>query len=73
MLLWYREVSEEEEKKKKETRNLFFNVFMFRLHEAESILVGNSLSINTLALDDFVHDHGDQAAFALQLLGKVCE
>ncbi|CAF3194780.1 unnamed protein product [Rotaria socialis] len=44
-----------------------------KLHEAESILVGGSLSINTLALDDFVHDHGDQAAFALQLLAKVCE
>ncbi|CAF2495598.1 unnamed protein product [Rotaria sp. Silwood2] len=44
-----------------------------KLHEAESILVGNCLSINTLALDDFVNDHGDQAAFALQLLAKVCE
>ena len=45
----------------------------FRLHEAESMLVGNSSSIKTLALDDFVSDHGDQAAFALQLLAKVCE
>ncbi len=45
----------------------------FRLHEAESMLVGNCSSINTLALDDFVTDHGDQAAFALQLLAKVCE
>lgn len=44
-----------------------------KLHEAESILVGNCSSINTLLLDDFVTDHGDQAAFALQLLAKVCE
>jgi hypothetical protein len=44
-----------------------------RLHEAESVLIGNSSSINTLALDDFVNDHTDQAAFALQLLAKVCE
>ncbi|CAF3459047.1 unnamed protein product [Rotaria sp. Silwood1] len=46
---------------------------MDKLHEAESILVGNCLSINTLVLDDFVNGHGDQAAFALQLLAKVCE
>jgi hypothetical protein len=45
----------------------------FRLHEAESTLVGNFSSISTLALDDFANDHGDQAAFALQLLAKVCE
>ncbi|CAF1067594.1 unnamed protein product [Adineta steineri] len=44
-----------------------------KLHEAESVLVGNCSSINTLALDDYVNDHGDQAAFALQLLAKVCE
>jgi anaphase-promoting complex subunit 3 len=44
-----------------------------KLHEAESVLIGNSSSINTLALDDFVNDHTDQAAFALQLLAKVCE
>jgi anaphase-promoting complex subunit 3 len=44
-----------------------------KLHEAESMLVGNFSSISTLALDDFVNDHGDQAAFALQLLAKVCE
>ncbi|CAF0901512.1 unnamed protein product [Rotaria sp. Silwood1] len=46
---------------------------MDKLHEAESILVGNCLSINTLVLDDFVNGHGDHAAFALQLLAKVCE
>ena len=46
---------------------------IFRLHEAESVLVGNCSSINSLALDDFVNDHDDQAAFALQLLAKVCE
>jgi hypothetical protein len=72
MLLWYREVSNEA-KKNDETRKFIFQCFHIRLHEAESILVGSSLSINTLALDDFVHDHGDQAAFALQLLAKVCE
>ncbi|CAF0933209.1 unnamed protein product [Adineta steineri] len=44
-----------------------------KLHEAESVLIGNSSSITTLALDDFINDHGDQAAFALQLLAKVCE
>jgi len=49
------------------------NNMIFRLHEAESVLVGNCSSINTLALDDFVNDHGDQAEFALQLLAKVCE
>ena len=37
------------------------------------MLVGNSSSINSIALDDFVNDHDDQAAFALQLLAKVCE
>jgi hypothetical protein len=41
-----------------------------RLHEVESILVGNCSSI---VVDDFVNNHGDQAAFALQLLAKVCE
>jgi len=44
-----------------------------KLHEAESVLVGNCSSINSLALDDFISDHDDQAAFALQLLAKVCE
>ncbi|CAF0987814.1 unnamed protein product [Rotaria sp. Silwood1] len=44
-----------------------------KLHEAEAILVGNCSSINTLGLDDFINDHGDQGAFALQLLAKVCE
>ena len=49
------------------------SIFVFRLHEAESVLVGNCSSINSLALDDFITDHDDQAAFALQLLAKVCE
>ena len=53
--------------------NSIFLCRYFRLHEAESVLIGNSSSINTLALDDFVNDHTDQAAFALQLLAKVCE
>ncbi|UJR20937.1 hypothetical protein I4U23_024046 [Adineta vaga] len=44
-----------------------------KLHEAESVLLGNCSSVNTLALDEFVIDHGDQATFALQLLAKVCE
>ncbi|CAF3821508.1 unnamed protein product [Rotaria magnacalcarata] len=44
-----------------------------KLHEAESILVGNCSSISALGLDDFINDHGDQAAYALQLLAKVCE
>lgn len=48
-------------------------MFVFRLYEAESLLVGNCASISTLVLDDFVTDHGDQAAFALQLLAKICE
>jgi hypothetical protein len=50
-----------------------YEIWDFRLHEAESVLIGNCSSINTLALDDYVNDHGDQAAFALQLLAKVCE
>jgi hypothetical protein len=54
-------------------RNSIFYNYYFRLHEAESVLIGNSSSINTLALDDFINDHTDQAAFALQLLAKVCE
>ncbi|CAF0843027.1 unnamed protein product [Adineta ricciae] len=44
-----------------------------KLHEAESVLLGNCSSISTVVLDDFTTDHGDQAAFALQLLAKICE
>lgn len=44
-----------------------------RLHEAEAVLVGTGASINTLSLEHFANDHADQAAFALQLLAKVCE
>ncbi|CAF3338656.1 unnamed protein product [Rotaria socialis] len=44
-----------------------------KLYEAESILVGNCSSISALGVDDFINDHGDQAAYALQLLAKVCE
>lgn len=44
-----------------------------RFHEAESILLGRSSSINTLVLDELVRDYDDQAAFSLQLLAKVCE
>lgn len=47
--------------------------FFFRLHEAESILIGNRSSINTFILDDFIHEHADQSIFALQLLAKICE
>ncbi len=50
-----------------------FECDYWRLHEAEAVLIGNSSSINTLGLDDFVHDQADQAAFALQLLAKICE
>lgn len=68
MLLWHGEVSKKNSKIEHK-----FEYFPIRLHEAESILAGNCLSINTLPLDDFINDHGDQAAFALQLLAKVCE
>jgi len=44
-----------------------------KFHEAESILLGRSSSINTLVLDELVRDFDDQAAFSLQLLAKVCE
>ncbi|CAF0757012.1 unnamed protein product [Didymodactylos carnosus] len=44
-----------------------------KIHEAEAVLVGSWSSIDQLSLDDFVNEHGEQASFALQLLGKVCE
>lgn len=42
-----------------------------KLSEAESVLTGGD-TLNTSALDKVVADFGDQAPFALQLLGKIC-
>ncbi|XP_034250994.1 cell division cycle protein 27 homolog isoform X2 [Thrips palmi] len=42
-----------------------------KLSEAESVLTGGDI-LNSKTLDKVVSDFGDQASFALQLLGKIC-
>lgn len=42
-----------------------------KLSEAESVLTGGDI-LNSKTLDKVVADFGDQAPFALQLLGKIC-
>ncbi|KAE8743770.1 hypothetical protein FOCC_FOCC009601 [Frankliniella occidentalis] len=42
-----------------------------KLSEAESVLTGGDI-LNSKALEKVVADFGDQAPFALQLLGKIC-
>jgi hypothetical protein len=42
-------------------------------YEAESTLLGKCASVSATLLDELVRDYGEQAAFAFQLLGKVCE
>lgn len=41
------------------------------MSEAESVLTGGD-ALNSKVLDKVVSDFGDQASFALQLLGKIC-
>lgn len=48
-----------------------FQSLIFRLSEAESVLTGGDI-LNSKTLEKVVSDFGDQASFALQLLGKIC-
>lgn len=43
----------------------------FRYVEAEDVLLENSFSENTLDDEEFTKEFGDQASFALMLLGKI--